>query len=353
LTNLSKSDAASRGVIIFGDTPFVDSYQVNELAQHLGWPVLPEPTAAPWLTQSFIAHAPLVVEQKTNGLVEEVETILAIGRVGLSRPINALLNKVNVAKYWAHAPALVSRPGDFHLLPKTPDSTDVPKGGLNDWYSRWRRASEGIEKVIGGIVDGTELTGVTVARMVTQNLEVGEVLHLGSSYPARDVEMYAAQSDGRAFGSGGVTVYMNRGVNGIDGVVSTAMGEALATGRSTYLLCGDLTLLHDLNGLMLGPEEPCPDLTLVVIDNDGGGIFSTLENVGVAGFERVIATPVGKDIVAILQAIGVKTELAENSSDLHAALKERPSGLRAVVARVGTRAKEADLRSKLRESILN
>ena len=95
-------------------------------------------------------------------------------------------------------------------------------------------------------------------------------------------------------------VLANRGLAGIDGVVSTAVGIALSrTGGPTYALLGDLTFLHDANGLLVGPDEPTPDLTLVVVNDDGGGIFTTLEHGAperAADFERVFGTPTGTDL---------------------------------------------------------
>ena len=353
MTNISKSDAATKGVIVLGDSPFVSSTEVNELAAHLGWPVLPEPPAAPWFLPNYLAHAPLVAEKVSASLANEIETIFAIGRVGLSRPINALLAKVGPSKYWACAPALISQPGDYRLLPHIPRLADLASSPQPTWLKRWREASDAIEAAIAPVVESQDFSGVGVIRAVVQALRSGDVLHLGSSYSARDVEMYAAQNETSAFTAGEVSVYMNRGVNGIDGVISTAIGEALATSRPTYLICGDLTLLHDLNGLVLGADEPCPDITLVVIDNDGGGIFSTLENAEAEGFERVIATPLGKDISAILRAIGVSTEVVTTSGELAMHLSERPNGLKAIVARVGSREQEARLRAKLRQVSLS
>ena len=126
---------------------------------------------------------------------------------------------------------------------------------------------------------------------------------LGSSNPVRDVALAAAPRDG-------VVVRSNRGVAGIDGTVSTAMGAALAHDGPTVALLGDLTLLHDATGLVVGPDEPRPDLTIVVLDDRGGGIFSLLEQGApehAAAFERVFGTPHTVDLTALCAAMGVPT----------------------------------------------
>src|SRR5699024_7687642 len=102
-------------------------------------------------------------------------------------------------------------------------------------------------------------------------------------------------------------VIASRGLAGIDGTVSTAVGVALTTPGRTVALMGDLTFLHDTNGLLVGPTEPVPDLTVVVVDDDGGGIFATLEYGeparsatpgAAAATERLFGTPHGTDLAA-------------------------------------------------------
>jgi 2-succinyl-5-enolpyruvyl-6-hydroxy-3-cyclohexene-1-carboxylate synthase len=119
----------------------------------------------------------------------------------------------------------------------------------------------------------------------------------------RDLQ-YAAPRDG-------VTVIANRGASGIDGNVSTAMGAALAWqadgGGPAYALVGDLTFIHDANGLIVGPEEPLPRLTIIVVNNDGGGIFAGLEPgrpEHADAFERVFGTPTGADLAALCAVSG-------------------------------------------------
>src|SRR5262249_62264146 len=123
---------------------------------------------------------------------------------------------------------------------------------------------------------------------------------------------------------------------GIDGLISSAIGAALAwqdqDGGHAYALLGDLAYLHDRNGLLLSPDDPQPDLTLVVVDNDGGGIFSLLPQAGVEGFERVFGTPHSLDVVADAAAAGVPAEAVSTAADLDRAL-EPGSGLRVVRVR--------------------
>jgi 2-succinyl-5-enolpyruvyl-6-hydroxy-3-cyclohexene-1-carboxylate synthase len=151
-------------------------------------------------------------------------------------------------------------------------------------------------------------------------------------------------------------VVASRGLGGIDGCVSTAIGLALAQpGRPAYALIGDLTFLHDSNGLLIGPHEPRPDLTIVVTNDDGGGIFTLLEPGEPArapDFERIFGTPTGASIADICRAHGVKHELVSTASELGAALRYRPDGLGVVEVRVD-RSGHRDLHAQLREAAAN
>jgi 2-succinyl-5-enolpyruvyl-6-hydroxy-3-cyclohexene-1-carboxylate synthase len=137
---------------------------------------------------------------------------------------------------------------------------------------------------------------------------------VASSMPVRDVEAFARP---RA----NVRFLANRGVSGIDGFVSTSLGVAAATNTPTVALLGDLCLLHDANGL-LGAADRGVAATFVVLDNDGGGIFSFLPQAELPEhFESVFGTPHGIDLAALAAVHGVHAERIEKSSDLPAALE--------------------------------
>ena len=122
----------------------------------------------------------------------------------------------------------------------------------------------------------------------------------------------------------------NRGASGIDGTVSTAIGAALAhAGGPAYALMGDLTFLHDSTGLVIGPAEPRPDLTLVVVNDNGGGLFALLEQGApehAEVFDRVFGTPHGVDLEALSAATGTPHGRVESLADLTAELAERAVG---------------------------
>ena len=175
---------------------------------------------------------------------------------------------------------------------------------------------------------------LAIAASVLTELPTDATLFLGSSNSVRNVDMALSAS----LRSAPLTIVASRGLAGIDGCVSTAIGIALAQPeRPAYALMGDLTFLHDCNGLLIGPHEPQPNLTIVVTNDDGGGIFTLLEPGEpnrAMDFERVFGTPTGASIVDICRAHGVEHSLASAATDLSAVVRQRPDGLRVVEVRV-------------------
>jgi 2-succinyl-5-enolpyruvyl-6-hydroxy-3-cyclohexene-1-carboxylate synthase len=157
------------------------------------------------------------------------------------------------------------------------------------WLERWRELDALAETAIAAVLaDHPEPTEPGTARSLLATLPAAAHLVAASSMPIRDLEWYAVpRSD--------VTVHANRGANGIDGTMSTALGVALATGAPTAVLLGDVAFLHDSNALIAAHERGV-DLTIVVVDNDGGGIFSFLpqaETLALQDYELLFGTPHG------------------------------------------------------------
>jgi 2-succinyl-5-enolpyruvyl-6-hydroxy-3-cyclohexene-1-carboxylate synthase len=192
------------------------------------------------------------------------------------------------------------------------------------WLARWRRAESRAQAAIDGWI-GTQpaVTEPFVARTTLAAAAEGSSLVVSSSMPVRDLEWYGAPRSG-------VRVFANRGANGIDGVTSTAVGVALATGAPTTLLIGDIAFLHDTNGL-LGVASRDVELTVVVVDNDGGGIFSFLPQAQLLPserFEQLFGTPHGVDIEGLAQAHGIAAETIEAPDAFRKALTSGYAGVR-------------------------
>jgi 2-succinyl-5-enolpyruvyl-6-hydroxy-3-cyclohexene-1-carboxylate synthase len=191
---------------------------------------------------------------------------------------------------------------------------------------------------------------------VAQAVATDSTLIVGSSNPVRDLDVMGTPWPPHEHRF----VVGNRGLAGIDGVVSTAVGIALGRPRAsrTIAYLGDLTFLHDTNGLLMGRGQRRPDLTLVVLSDDGGAIFSTLEQGDhrySSAFERVFATPHGTDLEALCAAHHTAYERVDDLGRLAEALAEQPSGTRVLeipVSRADRRAEAAWLRSLAQQVVV-
>ena len=281
-------------------------------------PVIAEPVSAAWPVA--LRAGPWLLG--TPSL--RPSQVVVAGRPTLHRSVQRLLADPEVAVYatadpggmpWTDVAGTVRAVGSLPAL--------APPAG---WSERWHAADAAAADAIDRLLDDPSAPGgLRLARALVGALPDGAQLLLGSSNPVRDVALAARP---RA----GLTVLANRGVAGIDGTVSTAVGAALAHPGPAYALLGDLTLLHDTTGLVIGPDEPRPDLTLVVLNDGGGGIFGLLEQGApehAAGFERVFGTPHRVDLAALCAATGVAHVRCADPADVGASLGE-PRGLRLV-----------------------
>jgi 2-succinyl-5-enolpyruvyl-6-hydroxy-3-cyclohexene-1-carboxylate synthase len=316
-------DLPARTVLVLGDAPAGPVAAALALAAARGWPVVAEPSARLAAGPTVLAGGDLLLR---GGFVaaHRPDRVLAVGRPTLSRSVGRLL---------AAAPLDVVSPGPgwtdpagraVRVLPAVPAAAggDRDPGWLPAWLAAAAAAREAVDRLLG---DG--LTEPAVAAELMAAVPAGGLVVCGSSKPVRDLFLAGPRP--------GVTVLANRGAAGIDGTVSTAVGAALATAGPAYALLGDLTFLHDANGLVIGPAEPRPELTLVVVNNDGGAIFGVLEQGApehAAAFERVFGTPHGVDLAALCASTGTPHRLVRDRAGLRAALAA-PAGLRVVEVR--------------------
>jgi 2-succinyl-5-enolpyruvyl-6-hydroxy-3-cyclohexene-1-carboxylate synthase len=191
-----------------------------------------------------------------------------------------------------------------------PGDLSVQDGWLAAWTAPDEAAAKRIDEVLG-----QGLSEPLVARRLGDWLDVQSILFVASSMPIRDVETFLpARSDG-------LRVLSNRGANGIDGTVSSAFGVAAATGRPVVLLIGDVALAHDIGGLLAARRVAVP-LTIVLLNNDGGGIFHFLPVAGQRdAFEEHVATPHGLDFAQAAHLYGCGYERPGDLAELQRAVE--------------------------------
>lgn len=272
---------------------------------------------------------------------------IVTGRPTLHRPVSKLLADPAVRVYalttgprWPDVSGNVMATGTRAEVTGTPDPA---------WLSNCREISDEADAAVRDALNTCPTTtGLQVAALVAAARRPGDLVLLGASNPVRDVALVSEPMEG-------VRTISNRGVAGIDGTVSTAVGAAIAHGGRTIALFGDLTFLHDASGLLVGPGEPVPDdLTIVVANDDGGGIFELLEQgdpqyAGV--FERVFGTPHHMNLAALCAAYRVPHNVVD-VDELPGRLAEQRDGkgirvLEVITDRSGLRALHARIRERI------
>jgi 2-succinyl-5-enolpyruvyl-6-hydroxy-3-cyclohexene-1-carboxylate synthase len=313
-----------RGVIVAGDGA-AGPAGLLRLAAAAGWPVLAEPSSGARQSRHALGAYQYLLDHPGFLAAHRPDLVICAGRPGLSRGQTAFLRQAAAdgarQVVLAQGPARWADPGrtatDVAAAVRLGGAPGAPAGG---WLAGWQQADAAARGAVDAILDaGGELTEPRLARDLAAALPDGALLWAASSLPIRDLDRHLAPRDG-------LRVLASRGASGIDGLISSAAGAALAHqasgGGPAAALLGDLAFLHDAPGLFTGPEETCPDLVLVVANNDGGGIFSTLEQAAVpAPFERVFGTPHGARLAALAAAAGIGHTVAARAADLPAALK--------------------------------
>lgn len=328
-----------RTLVLAGDGDIATGQAAAQFAAKWGLPLVAEPSSNARFGPNALATGRLLVGGRLGA---QIERVVVFGRPTLSRPVNQLLSRPEVEV------VVVTNRSDFM------DPTwraGVVAGAVSvepsdpAWLAAWQQAdSQRSAKVLAVLAASGQLTGPTVASMVIASARPTEVLCLANSNPIRDADL-APISDAA------VRTFANRGLSGIDGTVSTAIGVALGLDAPTTLLCGDLSLVHDAAALAIGPTEPRPQLRVVVADDNGGSIFATLEygrSEFTDSFERVFATPTGLDLVALATSYGATAVRVSTADELAAALAAPIAAVEVVVVQLD-RAGRAELTQQLNQ----
>ena len=313
--------AHPRGLLVAGWGAGVEAATAARFAEAAAWPVLADPISNlragthAVSTYEALLRAPGFADAHRPELVVRIGAPLTskIATNWLDASIAQVLVDPDAGWLDPHHAASERIAADAELLLDALAGALGAQAAKSEWLDEWQRAESRARDAIDAVLDqpGAAFEG-RVARDIAAALPAGSTLVVASSLPVRAVEWCMAPRTG-------VRVLANRGANGIDGFVSTVVGVAQANAGGsapTVGICGDLCFLHDVNGL-LGATAP---MTLVVLDNDGGGIFSFLPPADLPEFEALFGTPHGLDLVEVARAHGVTAERVDDTSKLAGAL---------------------------------
>lgn len=337
-------DDGPRTVVVAGDGA---GPAARTFAEAAGAPLLAEPSSGARSGSNAVGPYRLLLDRPELG--GRIERAVVFGHATLSRQVNALLERDGV-----EVVVVAGRTPDWidagRRAARVVSAVTAAPAGDGEWLGSWQRAAKAAQDAVDDVLAAGPPSGPAVAALVWAARRPGESLVAGSSNPIRDLDLAASPA---AAGADAGPVLANRGLAGIDGTLSTAAGVALASAEPVRALVGDLTFLHDAGGLLLGPLEEQPDLQIVVVNDDGGGIFALLEHGDPAHadrFERVFGTPHGADLGALCAGYGVAHCQVTDLAALRAALAEPVSG-RSVLEVPVARAALRDLHARIRAAV--
>jgi 2-succinyl-5-enolpyruvyl-6-hydroxy-3-cyclohexene-1-carboxylate synthase len=326
---------------------------VQALANATGWPVLADPLSGCQTLAAAVVRFDAILRHPVFSVDHRPAAVLQLGMPPASKVLAQWLAGSGAAHVAVSPVGLVS---DANLVGAR--QVHAPIGELcarlaarlpaersNDWRESWIAADRVARSALDALLDSEQgLSEPGTARAVTASVPSGGHLVVASSMPVRDVEWFGTAR-------GDITVHSNRGANGIDGVIATAIGVAIASGAPTAVLLGDVAFCHDLSSVVALQSRGL-DLTIVVTDNDGGAIFSFLPQASALPadrFEKLFGTPHGTDIVEVARALGLRAYTAKSARDLAAAFDESDVS----VVRVGSsRRHNVDVHAALNAAVV-
>jgi len=310
------------GVLIIGhDRAGYSVAEVNTFVSKLNWPVISEdPISFP----QSIAHASLFLSDPQIAAKLTPENVIVIGRTTLSRSTNTFINLAKKVIVIDPRTADIDSKREADLILKALPTEVV---SVKSDQSIWHVASDAAAIQLENLVWSEQLAITTICELLSDE----SALFVGSSRPVRDIEAFAHPRSG-------VSVFANRGLAGIDGNISTVFGVTNEFERTTAIL-GDLTFLHDISALT---NATAGNLRIFVIDNNGGGIFSTLPQANTGNFEQLFGTPHNLDLLKVIAGFGVSVIKITNLGELRSVASKEIKGFEVVVVNVPSRESNAD-----------
>jgi 2-succinyl-5-enolpyruvyl-6-hydroxy-3-cyclohexene-1-carboxylate synthase len=286
-----------RGVIVAGGRHGVRIDEIAAFADRTGWPVLAAPESGCRSLPTAVTAFDSLLRHRDFAEAHAPEVVVRFGRAPASKILSQWVVASGAPVLQVGGPGVVDPDRNVVARCAAEDLATLSGASGTPWLARWRHANELAERALDAALDAAPLSEPGVARIVAAALPDDAELVVASSMPVRDLEW---------FGGPAARAHANRGANGIDGVISTALGRALA-GRPTVALVGDIAFAHDSNAL-LALAARRTDLRIVVVDNGGGGIFSFLPqatSLPADRFELLFGTPHGTDVEALAAAHGI------------------------------------------------
>jgi 2-succinyl-5-enolpyruvyl-6-hydroxy-3-cyclohexene-1-carboxylate synthase len=317
-----------RTVVVAGDDA---GARPRQLAEAGGWPLFAEPSSGSRTGPNALRTYRLLLD---TDLGRQIERVVVFGHPTLSRPVARLLAREDVEVI------AVPHAGIWHQRPfptdAEPDAVWVDGPDDLAWLDAWQELDRDTGRRLDQLIrEEQNLTPHEVAAAVSGAVPPGGLLFIGASSPIRDLDIMGRPSPAGQRRK----VLANRGLAGIDGTISSAIGAALARrdGDRCIALVGDVTFLHDAGALVLGPQEHRPDLTIVVVNDDGGSIFTMLEQGApeyAEQYDRLFGTPHGVDIGSLCASTRTPHWKVESLPELQQALASPNGGIEVIEVRV-------------------
>jgi 2-succinyl-5-enolpyruvyl-6-hydroxy-3-cyclohexene-1-carboxylate synthase len=323
---------ATSGVIVAGRqlNPSLRD-PLARLAEAAGFPILADPTSqlrcGSHDRSRLVASYDLLLRDERFARSVTPELILRFGEMPTSKPLRSWIVESGADQIVVDPDGGWNEPTNRAVAILRADPTECASGWVarlegmegraRSLPDRWLQAEKAAQSALGELLSGDgEITEPALHRVLGASHRDGDLVYTSSSMPIRDQEAFLAPA------STDVLFLSNRGANGIDGLISSGIGAARASGRPTTIVTGDLGLLHDLGGLAALGDVSTP-VRIVVIDNGGGGIFHFLPQGAAMSedeFEALLGTPHGVDTARAAALFDLPHRRPESLEDLPAAL---------------------------------